>query len=762
MSQLPEINVKLHKKQTVAYNSRATEILYGGAAGGGKSHLMRVAAIVWCSMVAGLQVYLFRKVTKDLVKNHIEGPKGFRSLLAPWVMFGFAQIVDKEIRFWNGSKIYLCHCEHEKNMYDFDGAEIHLLLIDELTHFTEKVYRFLRGRVRAVGLPPLPAHLKGLFPRIICGTNPGNVGHLWVKKTFIDNCKPLEIRQVDDDEGGMLRQFIPALLDDNPSMLEDDPTYRAKLKGLGSKALVRAKLEGDWNVVEGAYFDNWSDIHIIKPFRIPTGWTKFRSFDWGSAKPFSVGWYAISNGYQIHKGLYIPKGAMVKYREWYGCKKGKTDVGLKLTVEQVAKGINERSGEEKYAYSVADPAIFSEDGGPSMAKRFSDKEILFNRADNKRTPKIGAVGGWDQMRSRLEGMDGIPMLFFFAHCFDSIRTIPALQHDPNNPEDLDTKMEDHCLVGDTKIITDRGNIKIKHLVGKSGFVLTTKGLKKYYHCRKTRKNAGLVKVMFNNSSFIICTPDHRFLTVSGWQEAQNLKGELCESRKFQEQSKNSMAFHIINAGHISKEKVIGCIEKCIYITKGIYQKVIASIILTMTGRIMILETLNYEKTKSIAATTVNFHRSEKKQSRLHKRQPVNGMEVKRVWNGTQNIMRNISGLLCWIKLKKLVSYVAENTKSLKLFQKSANGVVIIARQRLCVGVEKLKERQDVYCMSVDDVHEFAIDNGVIVHNCADECRYACMSDPWAAPEPQEESDLPKDRYMIDEYEEEEQGAWRTV
>ena len=138
MSDLPELNLNLHDKQTIAYLSKATEILYGGAAGGGKSHLMRSAAIIWCSMIPGFQVYLFRRVTKDLIKNHIEGPQGFRKMLSPWSKFNFARIVDSEIRFWNGSKIYLCHCEHEKNMYDFDGAEIHLLLIDELTHFTEK------------------------------------------------------------------------------------------------------------------------------------------------------------------------------------------------------------------------------------------------------------------------------------------------------------------------------------------------------------------------------------------------------------------------------------------------------------------------------------------------------------------------------------------------------------------------------------------------------------------------------------------------
>lgn len=132
---------------------------------------------MWCSEIPGLQTYLFRRIHEDLIKNHMGGPQGFRKMPAGWVQCGWVTIIENEIRFWNGSKIYLCHCFNEKDRFKYQGAEIHVLLIDELTHFTEKIYRFLRNGVRMVGLK-LPAKYVGKSPRILCGANPGGVGHL--------------------------------------------------------------------------------------------------------------------------------------------------------------------------------------------------------------------------------------------------------------------------------------------------------------------------------------------------------------------------------------------------------------------------------------------------------------------------------------------------------------------------------------------------------------------------------------------------------
>jgi hypothetical protein len=454
--------LKLHlwPKQWTAFLSTATEILFGGAAGPGKSYLMRIAAILWCTSIPGLQVYLFRRVREDLYKNHMEGPKGFRGLLGIWVLAGWCKIAGDEIRFWNSSVIYLCHCKDEKDIYKYQGAEIHVLLIDELTHFTESMYRFLRNRVRMVGIV-LPLKYIGQFPRILCGANPGNIGHLWVKMTFISPCVPMEIRTMPPSEGGMRRQFIPGRLEDNPSMAADDPGYEMRLEGLGSKSLVAAMRYGDWDVIEGAFFDCWDQKrHVIRPFEIPMDWIRFRSGDWGSASPFSFGWWAIvGDTWRTQDRQILPRGCLVRYREWYGMQPGKANVGLKMHAEKVGEGLVERDAldaqiingkpqQAKISYGVLDPSAFKEDGGPSIAERIykgSGNKILFRHADNARVPGRGAMGGWDQVRARFVGDgDGNAMIGCFSTCLDSIRTIPALQHDPKRLEDVQTDGEDHA------------------------------------------------------------------------------------------------------------------------------------------------------------------------------------------------------------------------------------------------------------------------------------------------------------------------------
>jgi hypothetical protein len=128
--------------------------------------------------------------------------------------------------------------------------------------------------VRAVGLN-LAAEFRGKFPCILCGSNPGNIGHEWVKRFWIDNARDLQIRRMPESEGGMLRQLIKGRIEDNPSLVEDDPMHELKLAGLGSPELVRAMRFGDWDIIEGAFFPEFArNSHVIQPFRIPEHWTR--------------------------------------------------------------------------------------------------------------------------------------------------------------------------------------------------------------------------------------------------------------------------------------------------------------------------------------------------------------------------------------------------------------------------------------------------------------------------------------------------------
>jgi hypothetical protein len=161
-------------------------------------------------------------------------------MLAPLLERGLVKWVSMEARFWNASRIFLRHCFTASDMYNYQGAEIHLVLVDELSRFTAEIYRFLRSRVRYV---TADEHWKHLLPRIICAANPGNVGHSFVKRTWVDH-KPFEVWQAPDNDGGLTRAFIPARISDNPFLLKSDPDYRKRLEGLGDPLLVRAFLRG--------------------------------------------------------------------------------------------------------------------------------------------------------------------------------------------------------------------------------------------------------------------------------------------------------------------------------------------------------------------------------------------------------------------------------------------------------------------------------------------------------------------------------------
>jgi hypothetical protein len=171
--------------------------------------------------------------------------------------------------------------------------------------------------------------------------------------------------------------------------------------------------------------------------------------DWGSAKPFSFGWYAVVQDDMLHEGHTLPRGAVIRYREYYGA--SKPNVGLKLTAESVAAIIvsretDDRGVRERVSYRVFDPAAFAVISGPSVGETFARHGVPFRRADNSRRSTDKRMGGWDVVRQRLKGnTDGDPMLFIFSTGVNLIRTLPLMQHDPDNVEDLNTDSEDHAL-----------------------------------------------------------------------------------------------------------------------------------------------------------------------------------------------------------------------------------------------------------------------------------------------------------------------------
>lgn len=392
---------------------------FGGARGGGKSDgVLGKYGIKQERYGKHFNGIFFRKElpqADDLIERAREI---YEPLGAKW------QEQKKQFTFKEGGRLRFRPLERDTDAEKYQGQNLTDVGVEEAGNFpsSEPIFK-LFGALRSQHVPI----------QMILTFNPGGPGHFWLKEKFWKPA-PLggKILHWELRNGSKIPYiFIPSKVQDNKILLENDPAYIDRLHMVGSPELVRAWLEGDFEIHEGSYFPEFGQRHIIEPFSIPTHWTRYLGFDWGYRNPFCAVWGAVSSG-KNDDGTEsnIPKGAIVIYRELWGKQQQNTDI---------AKRISELSKGEDIV-SVADPSIFKSDGGQSIADQF--KEVFqntnfgaFRPADNDR------ISGWAQIRKRLQGNN--PLLYFFTTCPYLIETLPGLVFDPKKPEDVDTDGEDH-------------------------------------------------------------------------------------------------------------------------------------------------------------------------------------------------------------------------------------------------------------------------------------------------------------------------------
>ena len=413
---IPEPN----EKQRLFLADKHRHCAYGGARGGGKSWAVRVKATLLCCRWAGIKVLIVRKTYKELTNNHIVPLQA----MLPRDVARYNK-TEKVFTFFNGSTIWFGYCNNDSDLDQYQGAEYDVIFFDEATQLKEEWLKKINLAVRQPN---------GLPKRTYYTCNPGGVSHNYIKRLFID-------RNYQDNEIPDNYSFTQALVTDNKVLMEVQPEYKAELEALPPK-LRKAWLEGDWDIFEGQFFEDFVDkpehyedrqwSHVIEPFEIPAGWKIYRSFDWGYNKPFSCGWWAVDFD-----------GVVYRILELYGCTK-QANEGVKWTPPQVFEEIHRIETEhrwlkDKKIMGIADPAIWDAETGESIADVAMKYGVYFTPGDHKRIP------GWMQVHYRLAfDDDGYPMMYIFKNCKAFIRTIPLLQYDEHKVEDLDTDGEDHC------------------------------------------------------------------------------------------------------------------------------------------------------------------------------------------------------------------------------------------------------------------------------------------------------------------------------
>ena len=383
------------------------DVLYGGAAGGGKSFAMLVDPLRYCHRKAHRALILRRSMpelrelidkSRELYPQAFQGSK-FREVEKVW-------------NFPSGAKIEFGFLERDADVYRYQGQSYSWIGFDEITHLpTEFSWNYLASRLRTTD-SEIETYLR-------CTANPGGVGAHWVKKRYID---PIEINTSFLGKDGLTRKFIPAKLADNPYLAKDG-AYEVMLKSLPSTQR-RQLLEGNWNVAEGAAFTEFEhDIHVITPFEIPIGWERVKGVDYGYASESCCLWGTLD----------VNDGTLIIYRELY--QKG-------LTGEELARIISIREVEDPFSVSgVLDTSAWAKTGttGPTVGESLLKAGHKLRRADRNR------IQGKIQVHQYLKVRDsGRPNLQIFNTCPNLIRELQSIPLSKTNPEDVDTHASDHA------------------------------------------------------------------------------------------------------------------------------------------------------------------------------------------------------------------------------------------------------------------------------------------------------------------------------
>ena len=414
--------------QTEFLAAAEREVLYGGSAGGGKSYAILADALrdLPHPQFRGLIVRRTTEELRELVQKSQE--------LYPKAIPGIKWSERKmEWKSPAGGSLWMSFLERDQDVTRYQGQAFNYIAFDELTQWsTPYAWNYMRSRLRTTA-PDLRLYMRA-------STNPGGPGHNWVKKMFIDPAAWGKAFSATDIETGetlvwpkghskagqplFKRRFIPARLSDNPYLYESGD-YEANLLSL-PEADRRRLLEGDWDIIEGNAFPEWNrKIHVVEPYEIPYNWRRFRACDYGYGSHSAVVWFAVT-----------PEEQLVVYRELYVSKVLAPDLADLILEMEADDG--------PITYGVLDSSCWHNRGnpGPSIAESMIVRGCRWRPSDRS---KGARVAGKNEVHRRLQVDEYTeePRMIVFSSCTNTIAQLPVIPLDRNNPEDVDTKSEDH-------------------------------------------------------------------------------------------------------------------------------------------------------------------------------------------------------------------------------------------------------------------------------------------------------------------------------